>query len=240
MKWSKNSHVGLVTKNNEDNCCVLDDIPLLAVADGMGGHKAGEIASKMALDSMVSYLRGNPVIVKENPSEALKLALDHANSTVYGYARQEGDKYRGMGTTIAAVLPGDCQIYIAHVGDSRVYLLRGEDIRLLTNDHSLVNELVRSGGLTAEEAESHPQRNIITRAIGTSPSVEVDVDLEPVEKGDIILLCTDGLSNRVNLEEIKQMAGNNESLAQRAQHLIERALEQGGEDNVTVILYQVD
>ena len=240
MKWSKISHVGLVRKNNEDNSCVYDDIPLLAVADGMGGHRAGEIASKLALEALVSYLKENSDIVQKDPVGALKQAFGYANTTVYHRAQEEAEKFRGMGTTIAAVIPGGDKLYIAHVGDSRVYLLRGDEIRLLTTDHSLVNELVKSGGLTAAEAENHPQRNVLTRAIGTAPSVEVDIDIELTQRGDIIILCTDGLSNRVNLEEIKEMARQNESLGKRAKDLIERALAQGGDDNVTVVLYQVE
>lgn len=240
MKWSKISHVGLVRKNNEDNSCVYDDIPLLAVADGMGGHRAGEIASKLALEALVSSLRENSEIAQDDPVKALKNALAYANTTVYERALEQADKFKGMGTTITAVIPRGDKIFIAHVGDSRVYLLRGNEIKLLTTDHSLVNELVMSGGLTQEEALNHPQRNVLTRAIGTGPSVEVDVSTEPVQKGDIILLCTDGLSNRVNLEEIKEMAGQDESLGKRAKHLIERALDQGGEDNITVVLCQVE
>ncbi|MCL4439468.1 MAG: Stp1/IreP family PP2C-type Ser/Thr phosphatase [Firmicutes bacterium] len=240
MKWSKLSHVGLVRKNNEDNCCVCEDIRLLAVADGMGGHKAGEIASKMALDELSSYLRENPETLHADPAQALKMAFGYANSVVFNYAREKGDKFRGMGTTITAVLPRGDKIFIAHVGDSRVYLVKGHEIKLLTNDHSLVNEMLKSGGLTEAEAENHPQRNILTRAIGTSSDVEVDVEIEPVAEGDIVVLCTDGLFNRVNLEEIKQMAGQEETLGERAKHLVERALDRGGSDNITVVLYQVE
>ncbi len=240
MKWSKLSHVGLVRKNNEDNCCVCDDIPLLAVADGMGGHKAGEVASKLALDAVAEYLRGNSLLIEKEPVEALKMALAHANTIVFGHSREDGEKFRGMGTTITAVLPRDDKIYIAHVGDSRVYQVRGDEINLLTSDHSLVNELVKSGGLTEEEAANHPQRNVLTRAVGTSPTVEVDVDINKVQNGDVIVLCTDGLSNRVDLEGIKKAAASDITLAERARLLVDMALERGGADNITVILYQVE
>ncbi len=240
MNWSKQSHVGLARKNNEDYSCVCDDISLLAVADGMGGHKAGEIASKLALDALTSFLRENTAVLDEDPAEALKMAFRHANSMVLGYARVDGEKFRGMGTTITAVLPRGNQIYIAHVGDSRAYLVRGKEIKLLTSDHSLVNELLKNGSLTQEEAINHPQRNVLTRAIGTSPEVQVDVNNEPVDKGDIVILCTDGLSNFVSLDEIKQMAGEKEPLGEKAKSLIEQALRRGGDDNITVVLYQIE
>ena len=240
MKWSKMSHVGLVRKNNEDNCCVCDDLKILAVADGMGGHKAGEVASTLALESIMGYLRKNEAILQEDPAEALRMAFRHANTTIYDYGQEDGEHLRGMGTTVTAAHLRDDNIYIAHVGDSRAYLVRGSEIRLLTNDHSLVNELLMKGSLTAVEAESHPQRNVLTRAIGTAASIEVDIIVETVSKGDILILCTDGLSNLVNLEEIKQMAGGNETLGERARHFIERALDRGGDDNVTVVLYQVE
>ncbi|MDT3698222.1 MAG: Stp1/IreP family PP2C-type Ser/Thr phosphatase [Thermincola sp.] len=240
MKWSKLSHIGLVRKNNEDNSCVFEDIPLLAVADGMGGHKAGEVASKLALDSLALYLRENHENLRAKPGQSLLQAFKYANSRVYEYAIEHGDDFRGMGTTVTAIIPQGADIHIAHVGDSRAYLVRGHEIKVLTDDHSLVNELLKSGGLTEEEAQNHPQRNILTRAIGTSQDVEVDIRTEPVIHGDIIVLCTDGLFNRVNVEEIKQMAGHEESLGERAKHLVERALERGGADNITVVLYQVE
>lgn len=240
MKWSKLSHIGLVRKNNEDNSCVFEDIPLLAVADGMGGHKAGEVASKLALDSLAHYLRENPDNLHTMPDKSLLQAFNYANCEVYDYAREHGDEFRGMGTTVTAIIPRGAEIHIAHVGDSRAYLIRGHEIKVLTDDHSLVNELLKSGGLTEEEAQNHPQRNVLTRAIGTSLDVEVDSRTESVNNGDIIMLCTDGLFNRLNLEEIKQMAGQEESLGERAKHLVEMALDRGGTDNITVVLYQVE
>ncbi len=240
MKWSKLSHVGLVRKNNEDNCCVCDDLQLLAVADGMGGHKAGEVASKLALDAMAEYLRKNSAVLEDDPAEALRMAFRYANTTVYEYAQKDRENFRGMGTTVTAALIRGDKIYIAHVGDSRAYLVRGSAIKLMTSDHSLVNELLMSGSLTEEEAENHPQRNVLTRAIGTAASVDVDIVWENLIKGDIILLCTDGLSNLVNLEEIGKMAGEGETLGERARHFIDMALDRGGDDNITVVLYQAE
>lgn len=240
MKWSKLSHVGLVRKNNEDNSCICDDIRLLAVADGMGGHKAGEIASRLALEALVEYLRDHRDHLVADPEQALVQGFKVANRAVYDLARKDGEKFYGMGTTITAMIPQDDKIIVAHVGDSRAYKVSNNNIKLLTTDHSLVNELVKSGGITPEEAERHPQKNVLTRAIGTSPDVEVDVNIEPVSKGDIVVLCTDGLSNMVNLDEIKKMSETQESLQERVKHLTEMALDRGGEDNITVILYQVD
>ncbi|MBU7006620.1 Stp1/IreP family PP2C-type Ser/Thr phosphatase [Phosphitispora fastidiosa] len=240
MKWSKLSHVGLVRKNNEDNCCVCDDLQLLAVADGMGGHKAGEVASKLALDAISGYLRKNSAVLEEDPIEALQMAFRHANTTVYEYAQKDRENFRGMGTTVTAALIRGEKVYIAHVGDSRAYLVRGSVIKLLTSDHSLVNELLLNGSLTEEEAENHPQKNVLTRAIGTAASVDVDVVKENVIEEDIILLCTDGLSNMINVEEIGQMAGAGETLGARARHFIDKALDRGGDDNITVVLYQAE
>jgi serine/threonine protein phosphatase PrpC len=206
----------------------------------MGGHKAGEIASKMALEALTSHLRKNPEVLNDSPVEALKQAFSCANKTVYNYAQTDIDMFRGMGTTITAAVHQANKIYIAYVGDSRAYLVRGNDIKLLTSDHSLVNELLKSGGLTEKEAKNHPQRNVLTRAIGTSVQVEVDVTERPVHNGDILILCTDGLSNLVKIEEIKQMAEVNESLAERAKNLVECALDRGGRDNVTVVLYHIE
>ncbi len=240
MKWSKMSHIGLVRKNNEDNCCVCDDIKLFAVADGMGGHKAGEIASRLALDELTSYLRTNSTMLDKDPVEALRQAVCNANAAVLEFASTDEEKFRGMGTTITAAVHQENKIYVAHVGDSRAYLIRGEEIRLLTSDHSLVNELVKSGGITPEEAENHPQKNVLTRAIGTSRTVDVDINIEQVLSGDIIILCTDGLSNLVNPEELKQLAGTEIPLQERAKLLTERALDRGGGDNITVVLFQIE
>jgi protein phosphatase len=206
----------------------------------MGGHKAGEIASKMALDNLTGFLRENPGRLLEDPTRVLSQAFQQANKAIFAYGREHGEQFRGMGTTLTAALLRGNKLYIAHVGDSRAYLVCGTEIRLLTVDHSLVSELVKNGGITAQEAETHPQRNVLTRAIGTYPSVEVDVCVESINRGDLLILCTDGLSNLVNLEEIKQVAGENEPLVERARHFVDRALERGGADNITVVLYQME
>jgi serine/threonine protein phosphatase PrpC len=206
----------------------------------MGGHKAGEIASRLALEELTKYIRSNISDLENDPAGTLKKAIEYANSIVFGYAQKDSDKFRGMGTTVTAALPREDRVYIAHVGDSRAYLVGKNGIKILTIDHSLVNELVKSGGITEQEAENHPQKNVLTRAIGTSSCVDVDVSEEPVTRGDILILCTDGLSNLVDLDEIRRVAGEDESLRDRARHFIDRALERGGDDNITVVLYQVE
>lgn len=240
MKWSRLSHTGLVRKNNEDSSCVYDDIPLLAVADGMGGHQAGEIASHLALDALADYLKESKEALAANPQNVLNAGIKAANKAVYEFSRKDGGKLKGMGTTITALVPEGDKAYIAHVGDSRAYKVSHNRIKLLTVDHSLVNELVKSGGISQEEAEHHPQKNILTRAIGTSPDVEVDIDIEPIEPGDLFLLCTDGLSNQVNLDEIRDMAESPCPLGEKVKNLIEKALDRGGDDNITVVIYQVE
>ncbi|TLN08513.1 Stp1/IreP family PP2C-type Ser/Thr phosphatase [bacterium] len=239
MKWSKASHIGLVRKTNEDNSLVCEDLQLLAVADGMGGHQAGEVASRVALDTVSAYVTQNSGDIAANPGAVLQKALAEANQKIYRQARQESG-YHGMGTTITAaiLLPG--KAYLAHVGDSRAYLIHGGEIRLVTDDHSLVNELVKNGGITVDEASRHPQRNVLTRAVGSSAGVDVDLYEEATVRGDILLLCTDGLSNLLSPGEIRDIVTGVASLEEGTARLVELALAGGGADNITVILCMIE
>lgn len=239
MKWSKSSHIGLVRKTNEDNCLVFEDLKLLAVADGMGGHQAGEVASRLALDTIAQFVRANSSEMVENPAGTLQKALEAANNKIYSRSREQSE-YNGMGTTITAACIKDDKVYLAHVGDSRAYLIHNGEIRLVTDDHSLVNELVKNGGLSPDEASRHPQRNVLTRAIGSMPLVEVDIYEEQVNSGDILLLCTDGLSGLLSLDEISETVRGASSMEDGTGRLVEQALGRGGPDNITVILCMIE
>jgi len=226
------THVGLVRKNNED--AALSDIEkqLFVVADGMGGYVAGEVASVMAIESVCQV-----VALEQNdpPLEVLRQAFYQANDRIYQEARQHPE-YSGMGTTLSALWIVNGKAYISHVGDSRVYLIREGKITSLTVDHSLVGELVREGGLTEEQAMTHPQKNVLTRALGCNSLVEVDIaDLE-IKYGDYFLLCTDGVSNMITSEEMVEIIARQEDLKKAVHELLQLALERGGSDNITAII----
>jgi PPM family protein phosphatase len=227
------SDLGRQRRGNEDNYYVR--APLFVVADGMGGAQAGEVASEIAVRQ---FERGLPD--GREPGEALVELIQAANVRIHEQARSDSH-HAGMGTTTtAAYLTGDT-VVIAHVGDSRCYLLRDDDLIRLTHDHSLVGELVARGKLTEEQAESHPQRSVITRALGPEPDVEVDLDAFPARDGDVFLLCSDGLTSMVHEPQLKQLLARDErSLEQIGRRLIAAANEAGGRDNITVILFRVE
>ena len=227
------SDLGRQRQGNEDNYYVR--APLFVVADGMGGAQAGEVASELAVKEFEAGLPdGRP------PAEALAGLIQAANAEIHRQARDDPDR-AGMGTTVtAAYLDGDT-VVVAHVGDSRCYLLRDGDLIRLTRDHSLVGELVARGKLTEEQAETHPQRSVITRALGAYPDVEVDTEVFPARDGDVFLLCSDGLTGMVHEPELKPMLEDRgRSLEQTGRALIAAANEAGGRDNITVILFRLE
>ena len=227
------SDLGRQRQGNEDNYYVR--APLFVVADGMGGAQAGEVASELAVQQFEGGLPdGRP------PAEALAGLIQAANAEIHRQARDDPDR-AGMGTTVtAAYLDGD-SVVVAHVGDSRCYLLRDGDLIRLTRDHSLVGELVARGKLTEEQAETHPQRSVITRALGAYPDVEVDTEVFPARDGDVFLLCSDGLTGMVHEPELKPMLEDRgRSLEQTGRALIAAANEAGGRDNITVILFRLE
>jgi PPM family protein phosphatase len=231
MRTEAFTHVGLVRKGNEDSYLINGDLGLFVVADGMGGHEAGEVASVLAVKTLEKAL-----IASGNQEGALKAGIQQANSEIYRQA-QENPRFHGMGTTITAVHYFGGQVYIGHVGDSRAYLIRGGQATLLTRDHSLVNELLRCGQITQEEAENHPQKHIVTRALGTEPSVEVDILSPVIEQEDKVLLCSDGLSNLIKGEEIAEIM-HNHATSPALQTLKQLALDRGGFDNITALLVE--
>src|SRR3954453_8383860 len=226
---------GRARSANEDSYWVHS--PLFVLADGMGGAQAGEVASRTAVE-VFSEQGGLP----DGPGtyeERLAALVAAANVQVYSQA-QSDDQFAGMGTTLTVAYVGEDDLAIAHVGDSRFYVLRDGELQQLTDDHSLVGELVRRGQISAEEAEDHPQRSIITRALGIEGDVVVDHFSWPVRDGDIFLLCSDGLTGMVPDAKVAQIIAGAPSLNAAAQELIAAANEAGGRDNITVILFRVE
>jgi protein phosphatase len=227
------SDLGRQRQGNEDNYYVR--APLFVVADGMGGAQAGEVASEIAVRQFEGGLPDG-----QDPGQALAALIQEANARIHAQARSDA-QHAGMGTTTtAAYVTGDT-VVVAHVGDSRCYLLRDDDLIRLTRDHSLVDELIRRGKLTEEQAESHPQRSVITRALGPEPNVEVDVEAFPARAGDVFLLCSDGLTSMVHEAQLKPLLADRERpLEQIGRELIAAANEAGGRDNITVILFRLE
>ena len=221
--------VGKVRANNQDTPIVSEKLRLYGVADGMGGHKGGEVASTSARDNLLRELEG------KTPSVAtLSGAIEEVNRQIY-HQQEHDDALTGLGTTLSVLWMSDNFVYIGHVGDSRVYLLRDGEFKQMTLDHSLVEQLVREGVLTEEEAQNHPMRNIITRAIGTDESVEVDVVVEERRKGDLWLACSDGLHGLVDDRQMRD-ALRQYAPEKAADVLLKAALDAGGRDNVTLVI----
>lgn len=239
MKAVNKTDVGKVRQINEDSSWVNTDwngLTLAIVADGMGGHKAGDVASQMAISVMQEQLLEiSRDTTSEQCEDFVRSAIHAANHKLYEHA-SANPAYSGMGTTIAVVLASSDWLLAAHIGDSRIYLCTEKDVLQLTEDHSLVNELVKTGQITAEEAATHPRRNILTKAMGTDPFVDPDVRLHQWETGDLLLMCSDGLTSMVGEERIFEFVKSAGTLEQKADRLVESALEAGGDDNVTVVL----
>lgn len=238
MKWSQITDVGRVRAANEDSLYVCPEMGFFAVADGMGGHKAGEVASSTALRCLQENLEEN-LRRSSDASEGLSRTLEEANLRVYRLS-SEFSEYRGMGTTLTAGLLRDREMIVAHIGDSRAYLIRNNVIEQITHDHSLVAEMLRCGGITEEQARSHPQRNVLTKALGTVPSVEFDLFRVNLLTGDKVLFCTDGLSNHLQPFEIKDILKRHQEPEDGLGDLMKEALNRGGLDNITMVLVEVD
>lgn len=213
-----------------------ENYKICVLADGMGGHNAGEIASKMASKALIKYIRDNININVNNCRELLEKAVKHANLKVFNFSHCSVT-YTGMGTTLVACLITKDETLIANIGDSSCYGIKDEKIVKITKDHSLVQELVDCGSISFEQASKHPQKNVITRAIGTEEDVEVDIF--EIRKGeyDYFLMCSDGLSNEVNLDNIKSFNIGEKELQNICEKLVESAKYNGGRDNITVMLF---
>ncbi len=223
------THVGKVRASNQDVLVESEELCLYGVADGMGGHNGGETASAGARDELLRALQG------QKPSlDALRSAFESANEVLFRQ-QEEDEKLAGMGTTLSVVWMGEELAYLGHVGDSRIYCLRDGKLQQMTDDHSLVGELVRMGYLTPEQAEKHPNRNVITRAVGTEKGIEVDLATEERQPGDVWLICSDGLHGMVPESRIEELLKTNEPKA-AAQKLMDAALAAGGRDNISVVV----
>jgi protein phosphatase len=241
---------GRVREHNEDTIATDPDVGLLVLADGMGGFNAGEVASGIAVKTITNLVREG--LSREDlasidrstgltrPSIVLRDAITRANKIIYQTARSQAE-CEGMGTTVVAALFYDNRISIAHVGDSRLYRQRGSQIAQVTMDHSLLQELVDRGFYSPEEAQRAANKNYVTRALGVEPQVEVEVQEHPVDKGDIFILCSDGLSDMVEDEDIRLTISTfGANLDTVAKQLIQLANENGGRDNVSVVLAQAN
>lgn len=231
------SDIGLARNLNEDYVGVCEDgiKKIYIIADGMGGHNAGEIASKIAVESTIDYI--NNLKKLDNPKEILSDAIKAANVNIYNKSKTDSNM-SGMGTTITACLIVKDKIIIANVGDSSCFIVNPDNITKITKDHSLVQQLVDSGSITEEEAVNHPNKNIITRALGTN--VSVDVDLFIIDTKDVfkVILCTDGLTNVVSKHEIYDIIIKNNNNNDICSQLIELSKLKGSKDNISVIIFE--
>ncbi|MFD1288285.1 Stp1/IreP family PP2C-type Ser/Thr phosphatase [Laceyella putida] len=239
---ARRTDIGCVRDLNEDSTGLIvtkSGAVIAIVADGMGGHQAGDVASREAVDTIQKVLRVEDLDVStDEKSDLLLHAVGKANERVYTLAT-ENSHMQGMGTTTIAAIVDEHEVVLAHVGDSRAYVLHNGGLYQLTEDHSYVNLLRKHGQITEEEARNHPQRNMIVRAVGTSEDVEVDLINTPWSDGDLLLLCSDGLTTMVSEREIGiVMSSTSMNIEEKADKLIQLALEAGGNDNISLILLQ--
>ncbi len=238
LKTFSITDIGKTRKINQDYVFTSErpvgNLPnLFVVADGMGGHKAGDYASRCAVETVCEMVEKT---IEKEPVAILKKAIEAANEQIYQKAKAEAS-FEGMGTTmVAASCLGNC-LQVANVGDSRLYIV-GDKIRQITQDHSLVEEMVRMGALEREVAQNHAKKNIITRAIGAGAKVQVDFFCEEIKPGEMILLCSDGLTNMLEDEEIRMIMLGQRDVVERVQALVEEANKRGGTDNITVVLIE--
>lgn len=230
--------VGQKRITNQDFVYASDDpvgnLPnLFVVADGMGGHKAGDMASRLTVEVLLDSIRANR---EQNPIKIIRAAIETANTKILDTARTDENLF-GMGTTVVVSTVIGHYMYVANVGDSRLYLIR-DRIEQITKDHSLVEEMVRIGEINREQARNHPDKNIITRAVGASRKVEIDFFDMRLEPEDIILLCSDGLSNMLEDSEIESIIKSGRDLSEVALELVARANQNGGKDNIAVVLVE--
>jgi len=228
MRICHRTHQGLVRASNQDS--LLVDESVYGVADGMGGHNGGETASRVAVQVLKNALRG-----KKPDSRALEVGMEAANRRIFDMARHESS-LSGMGTTVTLLWENDDQVLLCHVGDSRAYLWRSGELKQVTDDHSVVAELLRSNVITPEMARTHPYRNVITRAVGVDPVVEADIFPHDKQPDDLWLICSDGLYNMVPDDIITDVLKNAETDEDAAEQLLALALEAGGMDNITFVL----
>jgi serine/threonine protein phosphatase PrpC len=250
VRFSGETHVGMVRAQNEDALHLPVEERLAIVADGMGGHASGEVASKMAVDTVVDYFKETAEeqiltwpfkVDRQGAADVTRLvtSIKLANLKIHEQAQRDAS-CKGMGTTIVSALFLDDRIIIGHVGDSRVYRIREGQIKQVTEDHSLINDYIKMKRMTAEEAAAWPHKNVIVRALGMKDSVQVDVHTEQPRLGDCYLLCSDGLSGMITDDQIKRVTAAEGDLDRIAERLISAANEAGGKDNITVVLARIE
>ena len=239
IKAYAKSDKGNVRETNEDYFYIsnsLDQVQLYLLADGMGGYNGGEIASQLAVQTAKNYIENNFKDIEKDRDSIIQLlgsSMEYANMVVYEKAK-ENPELQGMGTTLEICLIYNIKAYIGHVGDSRIYRVRKQFIRKLTQDHSYVQKLVKEGTITKEQAEHHPQKNMLMKALGCNAFVEPDVMVKGFLKDDILIMCSDGLSNMVEQQTIYEMASKN--IEQATKDLVQLAKDRGGYDNITVVI----
>ncbi len=232
---------GKVRQHNEDNGGVFlnrSGQQLAMVADGMGGHRAGDVASEITMMKLKEkWEETDEIMTAEQAENWFRDHINQVNMIVFQHA-QDHVECEGMGTTIVAVVITETFSTIAHIGDSRCYILNEAGFSQITEDHSLVNELVRTGQISKEDAENHPRKNVLTRALGTEVFVDMDVKTIVIEEDDMLLLCSDGLSNKVNEVEIASTLKSEKSIKEKAATLVDLANEYGGEDNISLVIVE--
>lgn len=238
LKTFSITDIGLKRKINQDYVfsseMQVGKLPnLFIVADGMGGHKAGDYASREATRIIVESIQNSE---ESNPVKLIRTAIESANTSLLKKARESED-YAGMGTTIVVATIMEEGMYVANVGDSRLYIINDE-IHQITKDHSLVEEMVRLGGIDEETAKYHPKKNVITRAVGGGEEIEIDFFETKVMSGDVILMCSDGLTNMLEDEEIKLIIKKQRDVIEKAEELVKAANQNGGRDNITVTIIE--
>ncbi len=239
IKAYAKTDVGKVREKNEDYYEIsnsLDEVQLYILADGMGGASGGEVASRLAVKKAKNYIQNNFKTIEKDKDSIIQLiasSMEYANMCVYEEAR-ENKELEGMGTTLEIVLIYNNKAYIGHIGDSRIYRIRKSFIRKLTQDHSYVQKLVKDGTITQEQAEKHPQKNILLKVLGCDEFIEPDMMVKGFLKDDILVMCSDGLSNMVKQEDIYKMASKD--IEQAPIELVKLANENGGFDNITVVV----
>ena len=251
LSYAGQTHVGMRRTHNEDTFFLMQEENLYIVADGMGGHSSGEVASQLAVETVANFFRATAnddevtwpfKMEKERGYEENRLltGVKLANLRIYE-AAQRDQRYRGMGTTIVGALFTEDGLFMGHVGDSRGYIIRDGEIQQITEDHSLLNDYIKAKKLTQEEIDNFPHKNVIVRALGMKDSVQVDILRYEVKTGDLYVLCSDGLSGMINDETIRDLTlENGADLNQVCAKLIDAANQAGGTDNVTVAVVRVD
>ncbi len=235
------SNTGVIRNHNEDACFVIPRHNVYVVADGVGGNNAGEIASRMAVRGIAEYVATNPL--EGSPDEEAVHAyfsrcLQQINDEIYQMGKKHKEN-KGMATTAVIACVRDEVAYVMNIGDSRAYHYKGGRVTQITIDHTYVNELLRTGMITTEEAENHSQKNVITRALGAEPAVKIDFFQTDIEKGDVLVLCSDGLYGEVTEQTLAEILDRNNTMQETCAELVEEAIRSGGRDNITVVCLKI-